>query len=101
MTGYQADFSDAGDRSAWGNFYEERGRGRTVMKSPVEGWRIAHSVVRLRDWNQYEILAQGNHIRLNLNGIVTIDTTDDKRSSGITALQLHSGGADAGGVQKC
>ena len=28
VKGYQADASDAGDRSAWGNFYEEKGRGR-------------------------------------------------------------------------
>ncbi len=91
VSGYQADFSEAGDRSAWGNFYEEKGRGRAVMKTPDEGWQKAQKVVRHGDWNQYEILAQGNHIRLKLNGMVTIDTTDDKASSGIIAIQLHAG----------
>ena len=91
VAGYQADFSQAGDRSAWGNFYEERGRGRAVMKTPDEGWRVAQKLVRVRDWNQYEILAQGNRIQLQLNGVVTIDTTDDKASSGVIALQLHAG----------
>ena len=91
VSGYQADFSDAGDRSAWGNFYEERGRGRTIMKTPDEGWQKAKSLVRLRDWNEYEILAEGKHIRLKLNGAVTIDSTDDKASSGVIAIQLHSG----------
>ena len=91
VSGYQADFSDAGDRSAWGNFYEERGRSRTMMKTPDEGWQKAKSVVRVKDWNEYEILAQGNHIRLKLNGVVTIDTTDDKASTGLIAIQLHSG----------
>ena len=91
VSGYQADFSDAGDRSAWGNFYEERGRSRTIMKTPDEGWLKAKSVVRLKDWNEYEILADGKHIRLKLNGVVTIDATDDKASSGVIAIQLHSG----------
>jgi len=91
VTGYQADFSEAGDRSAWGNFYEEKGRGRAVMKTPDEGWQKAQKLVRHGDWNQYEILAQGKHIRLTLNGVVTIDTTDDKASTGVIAIQLHAG----------
>ena len=91
VAGYQADFSEASDRSAWGNFYEEKGRGRNVMKTPDEGWQKAQKVVRHGDWNQYEILAQGNHIRLKLNGVVTIDTTDDKASTGVIAIQLHAG----------
>jgi hypothetical protein len=89
--GYQADLSEAGERSAWGNFYEERGRGRSLMKTPDEGWQKGKTVVRTGDWNRYEILAQGNHFRLSLNGLVTIDTTDDKAASGLIALQLHSG----------
>ena len=91
VMGYQADLSDAGDRSAWGNFYEEKGRGRAVMKTPDEGWRAAKTIVRVGDWNQYEILARGNRIQLKLNGVVTIDATDEKASSGVIGLQLHSG----------
>jgi hypothetical protein len=91
VMGYQADLSDAGDRSAWGNFYEEKGRGRAVMKTPDEGWRAAQKIVRAGDWNQYQILARGNRIQLKLNGVVTIDATDEKASSGVIALQLHSG----------
>ena len=37
VSGPQADASDAGDKSAWGNYYEERGRSRTMMKTPDEG----------------------------------------------------------------
>jgi len=92
VTGYQADLSEAGpEKSAWGNFYEERGRGRAVMKTVDEGWRIGQKVYRPGEWNEYEILAQGNRIRLTLNGTVTIDTTDDKASTGVIALQLHAG----------
>lgn len=91
ISGYQADISDAGDRSAWGNFYEERGRSRTMMKTPDEGWLKAKAVVRKQDWNDYEIFANGTQIRLTLNGVVTIDTHEDKWRSGLIALQLHSG----------
>ncbi len=91
--GYQADFSHAGERSAWGNFYEEKGRGRAVMKTDDEGWRRAREVVRVDDWNEYEILAQGNRVRLTLNGKVTIDAEDAAAGRGIVAIQLHSGPA--------
>ena len=92
VTGYQADFSEAGpQRSAWGNFYEEKGRGRAVMKTTDEGWQTAKAVFRSGDWNDYEILAQGRRVRLKLNGVVTIDQTDDKARSGVIAIQLHSG----------
>lgn len=89
--GYQADLSDAGDRSAWGNFYEEKGRGRGMMATPDEGWLRAKDIVRIGDWNQYEIRAQGDRIRLELNGKVTFDGTDSEAGSGVIAIQLHSG----------
>jgi hypothetical protein len=61
------------------------------MKTPDEGWLKAKDVVRMHDWNSYEILAQGHHIRLKLNDLVTIDTTETQTSDGIIALQLHMG----------
>jgi hypothetical protein len=91
VTGYQADASEAGDHSAWGNFYEEKGRGRAVMKTQDEGWQKAKSLVRQGDWNRYEVFAQGSHMRLKVNGVETIDLTDDKAKDGVIALQLHAG----------
>jgi hypothetical protein len=92
VRGYQADASEVGDeKSAWGNLYEERLRGRNAMKTPDEGWVIAKPLVHHDDWNTYEILADGDHIRLTFNGVVTIDTHDSASSSGIIALQLHAG----------
>lgn len=91
VSGYQADLSDETGRQSWGNFYEERGRSRTMMKTPDEGWLKAKTVVREKDWNDYEIVADGSRIRLTLNGLVTIDTTEDKWPTGIIALQLHTG----------
>ena len=92
VRGYQADASEVGEeKSAWGNLYEERLRGRNVMKTPDEGWLIAKPLVHHGDWNTYEILADGDHIRLTLNGVVTFETHDTASSNGIVALQLHAG----------
>jgi hypothetical protein len=92
VRGYQADASEVGDeKSAWGNLYEERLRGRNAMKTPDEGWIIAKPLLHRGDWNSYEILADGDHIRLKFNGVVTIDMHDSAASSGIIALQLHAG----------
>jgi hypothetical protein len=91
VMGLQADVSDEPGREAWGNFYEERGRSRSMMKTPDEGWQKAKGVVDMHGWNHYEILAQGDHIRLTLNGVVTIDTHEYKAHSGVIALQLHGG----------
>ena len=62
-----------------------------MMKTPDEGWLKAKPVLRQQDWNTYEILADGPHIRLTFNGVVTIDTQDKERLDGIIALQLHAG----------
>ena len=91
VTGYQADASEVGDHSAWGNFYEEKGRGRAVMKTEDEGWLKAKSLVRHGDWNSYEVFAQGSQIRLKFNGAETINLQDDKAREGVIALQLHAG----------
>jgi hypothetical protein len=92
VRGYQADASEVDDtKSAWGNLYEERLRGRNVMKTPDAGWQIGKSLVHHGDWNTYEILADGDHIRLTFNGVVTIDMHDSASASGIIALQLHAG----------
>jgi hypothetical protein len=92
VRGYQADASEVGDeKSAWGNLYEERLRGRNAMKTPDEGWLIARPLLHRGDWNSYEILADGDHIRLTFNGKVTIDMHDKASADGIIALQLHAG----------
>ncbi|PIX46588.1 MAG: hypothetical protein COZ57_11300 [Armatimonadetes bacterium CG_4_8_14_3_um_filter_66_20] len=47
-------------------------------------------------WNEYVILAKGNHLQHWVNGVQTIDLTDDdpkgRLLSGIIALQIHAGG---------
>lgn len=90
-TGYQADASEAGEHSAWGNFYEEKGRGRGVMKNPDEGWMIGKTVYKKGDWNTIEVDARGPVMRIKVNGVETVSVTDDKAASGVIAFQAHMG----------
>ena len=47
-------------------------------------------------WNTFELMAEGNHLVLKLNGKTTVDARDERRASGTIALQ--EGGANASGV---
>jgi hypothetical protein len=106
--GYQADFDGGG---AWtGTLYEERGRGvlakrgskvvieadgkKTDAGTTTPEQEILSSVKK-EDWNEYVIIAQGNHLVQKINGLVTVDVVDkqsDKAAAkGILALQLHAG----------
>jgi len=73
--------------SGWG-FYDLFGRGGL----PVDG-APAKKVGKQHDWNDLEILAQGNRIRLVANGILVADWRDPKADAmyeGPIGLQLHS-----------
>ena len=91
VTGYQADASEADERSAWGNLYEERGKGRGLMRTQDEGWQKARPVVRKGDWNHYEVVAQGRRVVLRLNGVETINQEVGKTDAGVIAIQVHRG----------
>jgi len=84
VRGYQADMAQD---NYWGNIYDEKGTRGTM----VDGWPKAKAVVRLKDWNEYEISCDGDHIQLRLNGVDTADLHDSARLAGIIALQLHAG----------
>jgi len=84
VRGYQADMAE---NNYWGSIYDERGRGMLA-----EGWKgKAETVVKAKDWNEYEILCDGDHIQLKLNGMVTADIHDSAKLEGIIALQIHAG----------
>jgi hypothetical protein len=73
--------------SAWG-FYDLYGRNGL----PVDG-NPAKKVGRQHDWNDLEILAQGNRIRLVVNGTLVADWRDpqpERIHEGPIGLQLHS-----------
>src|ERR1043166_115380 len=106
--GYQADF-EAG-KTYSGILYEERMRGILAQRGQMT-WiqpdgkiRVVGSVgksaeiqeqIKNNDWNEYMVIARGNHLTHVINGRVTVDVTDDQSEkaakSGILALQLHAG----------
>jgi hypothetical protein len=106
--GYQADI-DAG-LGFMGILYEEGGRGilagRTKkVEITADGEKKEVGVtaqekeildsIKKEDWNDYVVIAKGNHLVQKINGITTVDVTDQQtdkaKSSGILALQLHAG----------
>ncbi len=106
--GYQGDF-EAGDMYS-GIVYGERFRGilalrgqKTVIGAdhkPKQVGTVGDSAaiqarIKKEDWNTYEISAKGFHFVHKINGIATAECIDEdtqqRRSTGILALQLHAG----------
>ena len=91
VLGYQADMTaptEPGQRTWWGCLYGE-GLGRGVI---ADGWPgKAETVLRPQDWNEYEIIAQGEHLIERLNGLTTVDIQDEGAKDGVIALQVHVG----------
>ena len=87
VIGYQADLG----QNYWGSLYDESRRKKT-LKSP-DAAQIK-GVVRVGDWNDYVIRAEGTRIRLWLNGVQTVDYTEEDPSidtTGVIAVQIHAG----------
>ena len=108
VSGYQAETANEPGRA--GFLYHEGGRGRiclvgqkVVMQSDgkpkvvgsVGDPKAIAATYKLNDWNDHIIIAKGNHLVHYLNGVQTIDLTDDDEKgrlmSGIIALQIHAG----------
>ncbi len=85
--GYQADIGDG----YWGILYEERGRG--ILVKPV---KEVEKIIKMDDWNQYVITANGAKVKHEVNGVVTVDFDDqdekNRAADGILALQYHAPG---------
>jgi uncharacterized protein (TIGR03067 family) len=110
--GYQADF-EAGTTYS-GILYDEAnvagGRGIMAERGQKVVWdkdckkQVTGAVgkseeiqakIKKEDWNDYEVVVQGNHMVHKINGVTTVDVTDECESkrlkSGVLALQLHAG----------
>jgi hypothetical protein len=71
----------------WGKLYEENGRGILSDNKSTE------KVVKADQWNDYEIIADGSHVKTFINGKPCVDLNDPNISRhGIFALQIHAGG---------
>lgn len=111
VAGYQAEVENT--QGKVGFLYHEKGRkflanvGEKVEigsdgKPKVTGWLgdkkrdfIDKGYYRAKDWNEYRIVARGNHLQHFLNGTQTIDLIDNdpagRAMEGILALQIHAG----------
>ena len=113
ISGYQADF-EAG-KTYSGILYEERGRGilakrgeKTVIKPGADGKKptvevtgsvgdsaAIQAAIKDEQWNDYRIVAKGNHVQHFINGMQTIDVIDEDAANapkeGLIALQIHQG----------
>jgi len=117
--GYQADF-EAG-KTYSGILYEERGRGILAQRgqqtkivaqvkkaddSKAKDFNVEvtgsvgdsneiQSSIKNEDWNEYKVIAKGNHLQHFINGKKTVDVTDEDSAhaakDGILALQIHQG----------
>jgi len=87
VMGYQADIG----QGYWGALYDESRRNKVLAGPKAE--EVA-KIVKFDDWNEYRIRAEGPHIRLWLNGTMTVDymERDEKvERTGIIGLQVHGG----------
>lgn len=110
IAGYQAEIDNAPGKS--GFLYEERGRkflaligerveidanGQPRVTGQVADKKelLARGYYKPREWNDYLIIAKGNHLEHFINGIKVIDVTDNdlkgRALEGLLALQIHVG----------
>ena len=109
--GYQADF-EAG-KTYSGILYEEQGRGilaqrgeKTVIRDNAGKPKVEkvgtvgksediQARIKHEDWNEYVVIAKGNHLQHFINGQQTVDVVDEQEAkaakSGVLALQIHVG----------
>lgn len=91
VIGYQADMGGPW----WGKLYDESRRRRVLAgpESEAEQAKLAE-VLKPNDWNEYVIRCQGTRIQIWLNGLKTVDYTEQEEGierSGVIALQIHGG----------
>lgn len=106
LKGYQADIDGANRYT--GQNYEERGRGFLAMRGeqsllkqgqkPTITGSVGNSdelksKIRKDDWNEIHIIAEGNHLRHYINGVLMSEVTDEdlskRKMSGLIGLQVH------------
>lgn len=88
MTGYQADLGPG----YWGALYDESRRNK-VLVAPDSN--LIKKILKINDWNDYEITVIKNRILIKINNTKTIDYTELDSSipqTGLIGLQVHGGG---------
>jgi hypothetical protein len=114
LSGYQADMEVG--KNYTGMLYEEKARGilcqrgqKVVIKEGSDPKKPTIEVtgslgtkeellafIDQDGWNEYKIIAKGNHLQHFINGHQTVDVIDETKEgakSGLIGLQMHKGGA--------
>ena len=88
MIGYQADI---GDPKYWGALYDESRRKKMLVEPDMTK---VEPVLKRGDWNEFTIICKGPNIKIILNGVTTVDYTEEDKSIPLTGkigLQIHGG----------
>lgn len=103
ISGYQCDIHPAIEHT--GMTYEEKGRGifglngkNVILDREGARWLTSeHAPVKVdvTQWNEYTIIARGNHLVHKVNGQITSELIDHHENGrameGLLAIQLHRG----------
>lgn len=106
IAGYQCDIHPAIQHT--GMTYEEKGRGifglngqSLVLDPEGERWIVSEHepvAIDVAEWNEYTVIARGNHFIHLINGQMSSQLTDfDEKGralEGLLAFQLHNGNAN-------
>lgn len=88
MEGYQADWG----KGYWASLYDESRRNKTLIgpdTTQIKSW------IKINDWNNYEVRAMNNKIKLYINGHQTVNYTETDPTisqTGKIGVQIHGGG---------
>src|SRR6185295_16897424 len=85
MSGYQADIG----AGMSGSLYDESRRNKVLSKADPE---LIKKTEKPGEWNSYEVRCEGLRVRLTLNGVQTVDYTEDDKEleqDGLIGLQIH------------
>jgi hypothetical protein len=88
MVGYQADLGEG----FWGSLYDESRRNKVLAAADQEAMRKA---LKMGEWNEYVVRAEGRRIRTWINGVPGVDYTEADETvpqAGRIGLQIHGGG---------
>lgn len=89
VCGYQCDY---GEPSWYAGIYDEGRRNKFIAPADM---KVVHPAIKLWDWNDYEIRAEGNRIRTWINGVPGVDYQEEDPNipqDGILGFQIHAGG---------
>lgn len=89
VCGYQCDYAEP---DWYGGIYDEGRRDRLLVKTDIVTLRPA---LKLSDWNDYVIKAEGHSIQTWINGVQGVDYEEKEAEiagEGVIGIQVHGGG---------